>query len=84
MTEETTRSTIRTVVSDLGRPGGRFDDDDDLFASGVLRSLSLLELVNRLEDQFGLRVGQTDIVAGRLRSVATIAALVATRAGRAR
>jgi len=70
------RSEIRHLISQLSATSDAFDDSEDLFSRGVLRSMNLMELVDRLEDRFRIRVGHRDFVAGRLRSVNAIAALV--------
>jgi len=46
--------------------------DDDLFASGVLDSFSLADLVTVLEGQFGIRVPDADIVPARFQTLAAI------------
>lgn len=71
-----TRSEIRRLITQLSATSAPFDDGEDLFSRGVLRSMNLMELVDQLEDRFRIRVGHRDFVAGRLRSVNAIAALV--------
>ena len=66
-----------TFLRQLGAPP--VDADVDLFATGAVKSMQLMELINHLEDTFGVRVEQRDIMAGRLRSVRSIAALVIDR-----
>lgn len=46
--------------------------DDDLLASGVLDSLTLMDLLAQLEAQFGLRFSLADLDIDDLRSVNTI------------
>lgn len=69
---------VRTHVHDLGGPPA-VADDLDLFATGALESMQLLELINRIEDDFAIRIDERDVQVGRLRSVATIAALIGAR-----
>jgi len=73
------RSEIRHLISQLSATSAAFDDSEDLFSRGVLRSMNLMELVDQLEERFRIRVGHRDFVAGRLRSVDSIAALVGCR-----
>lgn len=61
----------------LGAP--EVGEEVDLFATGAIKSMQLMELINHIEDAFGVRVGQRDIMAGRLRSVRSIATLVVER-----
>jgi len=70
------RSRIRHLITQLSATSDPFDDGEDLFTRGVLRSMNLMELVDQLEDCFHIRVGHRDFVAGRLSSVNAIAALV--------
>ena len=73
------RSEIRQLVAQLSATSDPFEDAEDLFSRGVLRSMNLMELVDQLEDRFQVRVGHRDFVAGRLSSVDAIAALVGGR-----
>jgi acyl carrier protein len=70
------RSEIRQLVAQLSATSDPFEDGEDLFSRGVLRSMNLMELVDQLEDRFRIRVGHRDFVAGRLRSVEAITLLV--------
>jgi acyl carrier protein len=70
------KSEIRRLIAELSASSDPFDDGEDLFSRGVLRSMNLMELVDRLEDRYRIRVGHRDFVAGRLRSVEAITALV--------
>jgi acyl carrier protein len=73
------RSEIRLLIAELAATDASFDDSEDLFSRGVLRSMNLMELVDQLEDRFQVRVGHRDFVAGRLSSVNAITALVGGR-----
>ncbi len=70
------RDEIRRLITQLSATSAPFDDAEDLFTRGVLRSMNLMELVDQLEDRFHIQVGHRDFVAGRLSSVDAIAALV--------
>jgi acyl carrier protein len=70
------RDEIRRLITQLSATSAPFDDGEDLFTRGVLRSMNLMELVDQLEDRFHIQVGHRDFVAGRLSSVNAIAALV--------
>jgi acyl carrier protein len=74
-----TRTEIRRLIAQLSATSAPFDDGEDLFTRGVLRSMNLMELVDQLEDRFHIQVGHRDFVAGRLSSVNAIAALVGAR-----
>jgi acyl carrier protein len=74
------RLKLRTILTELGR-GARFEDADDVFALGVVRSLDLIELITWIEDTYGVEVTQRDVFEGQLRSVDRIVAFVAARNG---
>ena len=69
---------LRGHVHALGGPAAAADDLD-LFGAGALESMQLLELITRVEDDFAIRVDERDVQTGRLRSIASIAALVGER-----
>ncbi len=55
--------------------------DTDLFETGMLDSLQLVELLLQLEQQFGFRIKIDDIELDDLRTLARIAGLLAARTG---
>lgn len=56
--------------------------DDSLLESGIIDSLGTLEVVQFLEDEFGVVVSDDEMVADHFESIRSIAALVdARRAG---
>jgi len=83
MTPDHIRTELRAYLGRLAGQAG-FTDGDDVFASGLVRSMNLLELVNHIEDTYGLRVGQRDVFEGHLRSVDRLVAFVCSRAGEVR
>lgn len=52
------------------------EDDTDLIASGVLRSLTMLELTSFLEKTFGIRVKPVQVVPQSFRSIRAMVKLV--------
>jgi methoxymalonate biosynthesis acyl carrier protein len=62
----------------VGALCGRRDlgDDDDVFALGLLSSLYALRLVQAIEREFGVVVGDDDLCVANFRSVAAMARLV--------
>ncbi len=75
----TLRHEVRAYLSTLVEDIDRIEDSTDLFSAGGVRSMQVLELVNHLEDTYGLAISQRDLFTGRLRTVAAIAELVAER-----
>ena len=53
--------------------------DTDLIATGALDSLSVMQLVAFLTDEFNAKIVATDITPDNLRSVVTLTALVEAR-----
>ncbi len=53
--------------------------DTDLIATGALDSLSVMQLVAFLTDEFNAKIAATDITPDNLRSVVTLTALVEAR-----
>lgn len=58
----------------LSRPVG--SPDDDLFETGILDSMVLVELLLQLEQSFGLTISIADLDLDRIRTVRSIAELV--------
>lgn len=56
--------------------------DDDLFSSGVLDSLGVLQLVLFIEEQFGIEVPDEDVVFENFQSVSAIAGYLKTQSGK--
>lgn len=84
----TTADALRKFISrDLagGRPADELTDDLALIDEHVIDSLGIFQLVSFIEDEFGVEVGDDEVV---LENFATIAALVtfieAKQAGPAR
>jgi acyl carrier protein len=53
--------------------------DVDLFETGVLDSLKIVELLNCLEARFGTHIGQDDLEFDKFRSIAEIAQFLQDR-----
>lgn len=71
--QEITRIFAETLSLEVPSP------ETDLFDSGLLDSLSFVELLARLETRFGTKVSLEDLEIDRFRSVARIAAFVHER-----
>lgn len=55
--------------------------DADLFDAGILDSLTFIDLVVYLEEQFGIRISADELEPQNFRSIAKIAEFTAARAG---
>lgn len=56
--------------------------DEDLFATGAIDSLSLLELIAALEKSFAIKLTDEDLQDPRFGTIAGLAAIVAARTSR--
>ena len=54
-----------------------FEDDTDLFESGILDSLSLVVLINRIEEEMGVFIPEEVVALSNFATVEKIASLVA-------
>lgn len=75
------RTAIRSLIGRLAGTG-TFTDDQDVFTTGLIRSINLLELIVGVEDTWRLAVDERDVFEGKLRSVDALVALVRARGGR--
>jgi acyl carrier protein len=85
MTREEIRQTIRSFILAnflLGEAAETLQDSTLLISSGVMTSVSMLELVTFLEEQFSFTLEPEDIRVGRMDTVELLADLVTSRAGK--
>ena len=81
---DSTRAEIKSFILEnflLGEDPKNLTDDTELKESGILDSLSTLKLVTYLEERFKIELEASDLDAGNLASIASIANLVATKTG---
>jgi acyl carrier protein len=71
------------ILSELavGRDIAPPDDDDDLLATGVIDSHGVMELVQFLEERFGVSIGDDELVPENFQSLSRIEELVASKRG---
>ena len=84
MTREEIRQTIRSFILGnflTGEPPGSLKDSTLLISSGIMTSLSLLELVTFLEERFSFTLEPEDIRVGHMDTVDLIVDLVMDRSG---
>ena len=82
VTEQSIRETLRGwILTNLlaGEDPESVDDSTPLVTSGVVTSLSLLELVTFIEETWSLRFEEEDLGVSRLDSVDLMVALVRER-----
>ena len=55
------------------------DDDESLFESGLLDSFALPDMVSALEDEFGIKVPDSDLTPRKFESIASIGRYIESR-----
>jgi acyl carrier protein len=77
---EGVRSQVRGVLETLTATR-QIADHDDLIATGIVKSIHLMQLITALEDLFGFEIGQRDVHDGHLRSIERLVTFVLARQG---
>jgi acyl carrier protein len=84
VTDDSIRQTLRGYIFTNLLPGEdpeSLDDSTRLITSGVVTSLSLLELVEFIEETWSLRLEEDDLGVWRMDSVDQMVALIRERLG---
>jgi acyl carrier protein len=63
----------------LKQPNRRIADDEALISSGLIDSFSLMDLALFVEDNFGVRIEDTELNAGTFDNLTQLAALIESR-----
>jgi acyl carrier protein len=63
------------------RPNFTLGDDDSLLKSGVVDSMGVLEVLNHLEEKFGVRPEDDEITEANLGTLRAIARFVVAKSG---
>lgn len=74
-----TIDTVRSLVAELAQAPVPEDIEASLFEAGVIDSFGVMDLVERLEESFGIKVPDKDMVPKRFETLAKIAAYVDQR-----
>ncbi len=74
---------IRRFIADrfLFGDDKKLGDSDSLLEAGIVDSTGVLELINHLEERYGIKVTDDELVPENLDSIAGIAAFLARKAG---
>lgn len=77
------RAAVRGILASVGaRPDlNEVSDTDSLLGSGVVDSLAMVNLVSALEERFGIKVGDTELVPEHFDSVQAIVHFVSGKTG---
>ena len=78
----TTKSEIRQFIADrfLFGDDKKLGDDDSLLEAGIIDSTGILELIGHLEERYGIKVNDDELVPENLDTIAGIAAFLAKKA----
>jgi methoxymalonate biosynthesis acyl carrier protein len=76
--KETIRSFINSAVNI-----DAIDDDENLFASGLINSLFAVQLTTFIERKFGIEIGMDDLDIENFKSISATAAFVARKSANA-
>lgn len=78
-TATTIEQRVRTFIADNYQFGGAaatLADTESFLGAGLIDSMGVLELVTFVEDTFGVRVADDEVVPANLDSIAGVAAMV--------
>lgn len=82
MSKDDIRTRVRSFIDEnflYMRPDFELGDDDSLMENGVLDSMGVMELIEFLEEQFGVEVGDADITEANIGNLVAISDYVAGR-----
>lgn len=69
------KTEIRRFIADrfLFGEDEKLGDDDSLLEAGIIDSTGILELINHLEERYGIKVNDDELVPENLDTIASIA-----------
>lgn len=82
--EETIKSDLREFITMnylFSDNSGMVADEDSLIESGVIDSTGILELIEFLEERYGIEVGESETVPDNLGSIDNLARFVVGKRG---
>jgi len=72
---------LRALVQEIAGKPAPEDDQESLFESGLLDSFALPDLVSAIENEFSMKIPDSDLNPRKFDSIARIDAYLAERAG---
>lgn len=83
-TEELSPRIRAFIVEEFGVPADQeIDEDESLLAGGFVDSMGILALIDFIESDLDVQVGEDDLVATNFESIAAISAFVEGKRGQA-
>jgi len=71
------RADIKAFLVKQAPAGASFSDSDNLLVKGVIDSLKMLDLINFIEQKFGVTVDEDEMMPDNFESVEAIVAFIA-------
>ena len=76
-----TLESVKTILQELAQAPIPEDPDSSLFEAGVIDSFGVMDLVERLEAEFGIKIPDQDMVPRRFESLSKIVTQVEQHRG---
>ena len=76
---EDLQARIAGIIERVSKQHVRVAPDESLFDSGLLDSFALPEVVSALEDEFGIKVPDSDLTPRKFESIASIGRYIESR-----
>jgi acyl carrier protein len=70
------RSRLRALVASVAQKPLPTDEDESLFESGVLNSFALVDVVSAIEDEFKIKIPDSDVNPRKFDSIARMEAYI--------
>lgn len=84
MHSDDVRNTVKIFIKErfmIGMAGDSLSDSDSMLEKGIIDSTGVLELVGFLEETFGLKVDDEELVPENLETVSNVVSFVARKLG---
>jgi len=81
ITEKIKKFILDEVVMDDGFKMENFEDDEDIISSGLLDSLGLLKLASFIEEEYNIKIHDSDISFDNFRRISLIEKFILSKSG---
>jgi D-alanine--poly(phosphoribitol) ligase subunit 2 len=79
MPDDDLQSRIAGIIERVSKQPVRVSSEESLFDSGLLDSFALPDMVSALEDEFGIKVPDSDLTPRKFESIASIGRYIESR-----
>ena len=73
---------IRGIINKVAKMPLEIQPDESLFESGLLDSFMLVDLIGGIEEEFGIKIPDSDLIPQKFDSVSKIAQYLSARSSR--